>query len=75
MMMLANIIMVPLGWLTVKVATKILRVQRNILMPIILMFCIVGSFSINNSVWGVTLILFFGVVSFIFEENGRFPQR
>jgi TctA family transporter len=69
---LANIIMVPLGWLTVKVATKILRVKRNILMPIILMFCIVGSFSINNSVWGVTLILFFGVVSFILEENG-FP--
>jgi len=69
---LANIIMVPLGWLTVKLATKILRVKRNILMPIILMFCIVGSFSINNSVWGVTLILFFGVVSFIFEENG-FP--
>ena len=69
---LANIIMVPLGWLTVKVATKILRVQRNILMPIILMFCIVGSFSINNSVWGVTLILFFGLVSFVLEENG-FP--
>jgi TctA family transporter len=69
---LANIIMVPLGWLTVKVSTKILRVPRNILMPIILLFCIVGSFSINNSVWGVTLILFFGLVSFLLEENG-FP--
>ena len=69
---LANIIMVPLGWLTVKVATKILRVKRNILMPIILIFCIVGSFSINNSVWGVTLILFFGLAAFILEENG-FP--
>jgi TctA family transporter len=64
--------MVPLGWLTVKVSTKILRVPRNILMPIILLFCIVGSFSINNSVWGVTLILFFGLVSFLLEENG-FP--
>jgi TctA family transporter len=61
-----------LGWLTVKVATKILRVKRNILMPIILIFCIVGSFSINNSVWGVTLILFFGLAAFILEENG-FP--
>jgi TctA family transporter len=69
---LANIIMVPLGWLTVKIATKILRVQRNILMPIILIFCIVGSFSINNSVWGVTLILFFGLAAFLLEENG-FP--
>lgn len=69
---LANIIMVPLGWLTVKIATKILRVPRNILMPIILLFCIVGSFSINNSVFGVGLILFFGLISFVLEENG-FP--
>ena len=69
---LANILMVPLGWLTVKVATRILKVARNILMPTILLFCIVGSFAINNSVWGVVLILFFGVLAFVLEENG-FP--
>ncbi len=69
---LANIIMIPLGWLTVRIATKILKVARNILMPTILLFCIVGSFAINNSVWGVVLILFFGVAAFVFEENG-FP--
>jgi TctA family transporter len=69
---LANIIMIPLGWLTVKIATKILKVARNILMPTILLFCIVGSFAINNSVWGVVLILFFGLAAFVFEENG-FP--
>ena len=69
---LANIIMIPLGWLTVRVATKILRVSRNLLMPTILLFCIVGSFAINNSVWGVVLILFFGVAAFVLEENG-FP--
>lgn len=69
---LANLIMVPLGWLTVKVATRILKVARNILMPTILLFCFVGSFAINNSVWGVVLILFFGVLAFLMEENG-FP--
>lgn len=69
---LANIIMVPLGWLTVKVATRILKVARNILMPTILLFCIVGSFAINNSAWGVVLVLFFGLAAFILEENG-FP--
>ena len=31
-----------------------------------------GSFAINNSVWGVVLILFFGLAAFVFEENG-FP--
>ncbi|MEY2803222.1 MAG: hypothetical protein RL657_558 [Pseudomonadota bacterium] len=69
---LANIIMVPLGWLTVKLATRILKLARNILMPTILLFCIVGAFAINNSVWGVVLILFFGVLAFVLEENG-FP--
>jgi TctA family transporter len=69
---LANLIMLPLGWLTVRLATKILRVASNILMPTILLFCIVGSFAINNSVWGVTLILFFGLAAFVLEENG-FP--
>ena len=69
---LANLIMLPLGWLTVKLATKILKVASNILMPTILLFCIVGAFAINNSVWGVTLILFFGLAAFVLEENG-FP--
>jgi putative tricarboxylic transport membrane protein len=69
---LANIIMIPLGWLTVRLATNILRVARNVLMPIIMVFCIVGSFAINNSVFGVILILAFGLIAFLMEENG-FP--
>jgi len=69
---IANLIMLPLGWLTVRLATNILKVARNILMPVILLFCIVGSFAINNSVFGVVLILVFGLVAFLMEENG-FP--
>jgi len=69
---LANLIMVPLGWLTIRLATNILRVARNILMPVILVFCIVGAFAINNSVFGVVLILLFGLLGFLMEENG-FP--
>ncbi|MBV8029912.1 MAG: tripartite tricarboxylate transporter permease [Betaproteobacteria bacterium] len=69
---LANLIMVPLGWLTIKAAKTVLSVSRNILMPTILLFCIVGSFAINNTVFGVALILFFGLVAFVLEENG-FP--
>jgi putative tricarboxylic transport membrane protein len=69
---LANLIMIPLGWLTIKLAVKILQVPRNILMPVILLFCIVGSFAINNTVFGVGIMLFFGVAAFLLEENG-FP--
>jgi TctA family transporter len=69
---LANLIMIPLGWLTIKVAKAVLSVSRNIVMPTILLFCIVGSFAINNTVFGVLLILVFGLLAFVLEENG-FP--
>jgi len=70
--LLANLIMLPLGWLTVRLATKVLKVPRNILMPVILLFCIVGAFAVVNSVMGVVLVLVFGVIAFLMEENG-FP--
>ena len=70
--MLANLIMLPLGWLAIKVAKNVLRAPRNLLMPVILLFCVVGAFAINNTVFGVLLILVFGLAAFVLEENG-FP--
>ncbi|MBK5206956.1 MAG: tripartite tricarboxylate transporter permease [Polaromonas sp.] len=69
---LANLIMLPLGFLTIKLAKKILRVPRNILMPLILLFCIVGAYSINNSAFDVGIMLFFGLLAYVMENNG-FP--
>ncbi len=66
---LANLILLPLGWVLIKVSRQILRVPTRILMPIILMFCIVGSFAINNSVFGIGIMLVLGVVGFVMEEN------
>jgi len=68
----ANLLMIPLGWACIKTAKRILDVPRNLLMPIILLFCIVGAFAINNTVFAVTVILVFGVVAYFMEENG-FP--
>ncbi len=67
---LANLVMIPFGWAAIKAAKQILLIPRHILMPCILMFCIVGAFAINNSVFGVTVMLIFGVLGFIMEENG-----
>lgn len=67
--LLANLIMVPLGWLLIKSAKNILRVSKSVLMPLVLIFCIVGAFASNNAVYGVSLMLVFGVVGFFMEEN------
>src|SRR5881227_129440 len=68
----ANLIMLPLGWLCIKVAKRILRVPRDILMPVILLFCIVGAFAINNTAFDVGVMLVAGVAGYVLEENG-FP--
>jgi len=69
---LANLLLLPLGWLCIKSATTILRVPRNILMPVILIFCVVGAFAINNSYFDLTLLLVFGLLGWFLEANG-FP--
>ena len=69
---LANIIMVPLGILCIKVAKRILKVPRNILMPLILLFCIVGTFAINNTLFDVGIMLAAGIIAYLLEAN-KFP--
>jgi len=69
---LANLLMIPFGYLAIKSSSQMLRVPRNILMPGILMFCIVGSFAINNTVFDVGIMLVTGVIGFFLEANG-FP--
>jgi len=69
---LANILMIPFGYLAVWASAKMLKVSRSILLPGILIFCIVGAYAINNSFFDVGVMLVMGVVVFLFEANG-FP--
>ncbi len=69
---LANLLMLPFGWGLIKAYRNVLHVQRNILMPIILLFAVVGAFAINNSTFDVGVMLAFGLLAFLLEAN-RFP--
>jgi TctA family transporter len=68
----ANLLMMPLGYAAIRLSRQILHVPHDILMPVILIFCIVGAFAINNTVFGVGIILVLGLLAYVMEENG-FP--
>ncbi len=70
--LLANLLLLPLGYLAIRISTQMLRVPKKILMPAILMFCMVGSFAINNSLFDVGIMLIMGIIGFFLEANG-FP--
>ena len=66
---LANLLMIPLGYVAIKLCRHLLRVPRRVLMPLILAFCVVGAFATNNTVFNVGVMLAFGVLGFFMEEN------
>jgi putative tricarboxylic transport membrane protein len=66
---LANLILIPFAVMAIKAGSQMLRVPRKILMPAILMFCIVGSFAINNAVFDVIIMLATGVLAYFMEAN------
>ncbi len=69
---LANILMLPIGWAAIKSAKLLLRVPRNVLLPVILMFCVVGAYAMTNSFYGIALMLVMGLIAWLMEEHG-FP--
>jgi TctA family transporter len=69
---LAQLLMLPFGWAAIKAAKSILRIPAALLMPLILLFCVVGSFAINNTLFGVIVMGVAGVLAFYMERWG-FP--
>lgn len=69
---LANLFLFPIGFLAIKGARYVLAVPRGLIVPAILVFCVVGSFAINNTVFDVGVMLAAGLVAYLMESN-RFP--
>jgi len=67
---LANLLMLPLGYAAIRGARRLLAVPKNVLLPVILLFCVVGSFAMTNSPYGIVLMLIFGVIGWFLEEHG-----
>src|SRR4030095_8454934 len=67
---IANIMMIPLGILLIRMAVHILRAPRSSVMPVIMLCCAVGSFAIGNNLFGVITVASFGVIGYVMEENG-----
>ncbi|MEM8569671.1 MAG: tripartite tricarboxylate transporter permease [Pseudomonadota bacterium] len=68
--LLANLILIPLGWLVIRLARNLLRIPPAYYLPVVFACCIVGSFAINNTTFGVIVMLIFGLIGWLFEENG-----
>lgn len=67
--LLANLIMLPLGLAAIVVSRRLLSVPQEMLFPVILLFCVVGAYATNNTLFDVWVMLFLGLLAFVLEEN------
>lgn len=68
--LIANLLMVPVGLLVIRFASLVLRADRRVLMPLILVFSLVGAYAVDATVTSVWVVLVIGLVAFALEERG-----
>lgn len=49
---------------------RVTRIPRSFMMPVVLVFCVIGAFGADNSMFDVWVMLAFGLVGFALERAG-----
>ena len=70
--MIAAVLMLVLGLLAARLFMKVIRVPQNVLIPIIAVLCVIGSYSVKRSIFDVGTMIFMGILGYIFDKRG-FP--
>ena len=65
---LGNVILLILNLPLVGLWAKLLEIRYQYLYPGILLFCILGAYSLNQSVFDVLLMVLFGVLGYVFRK-------
>jgi len=68
-MLLANVLILLLGILSVRLFPQVLKIPNSILFPVIFTLCFLGAFSLNNSVYDMFIALVFGIIGYIMKKN------
>lgn len=72
-MYIGNIMLLILNLPLIGLWVKLLKVPYRILFPLILFFCLVGSYSINNSTFDMVTMLIFGIGGYLFKKSKYEP--
>lgn len=70
--LMANVFNLILSMVSIKLWVNILKIPQRILLPIILVMCVVGSFSLRNNFFDTGIMFAFGILAFFMKKFG-FP--
>jgi putative tricarboxylic transport membrane protein len=67
-MYLGNMMLLVINLPLIGLWVRVLKVPRTVLLPLILLFCIVGAYAINNSFFDVVLMMIFGFLGYLMKK-------
>jgi len=67
-MYIGNFVLLLLNLPFVPLFAQILRIPKKILLPLIMLFCITGMFTVNNSINDIWIMLLFGSLGFLMRK-------
>jgi putative tricarboxylic transport membrane protein len=70
---IANVLLLILSTVFIPLFVRAVRIPYSILMPLIVVFCITGAYSLKNNVWDVGQMLVFGVIGYVMKKLGYSP--
>lgn len=68
--LLGCVFLLLLGLLVAPRISKLINVPKRILLPVVTVLCVIGSYACNNRLFDVALMLFFGVLGFLLRCRG-----
>lgn len=68
--LLGCLFLLLIGFYIAPKMVKIISVPKNILLPVVTVLCIIGSYSFNNRMFDILLMMLFGVVGFFMRKKG-----
>ena len=72
-LIVSNIMMLIVEYLGMRVFIRILSVPKNLLLPIVMIFCTVGAYANNNRVFDVVVMMLFGLLGYGMKKM-KLPQ-
>ncbi len=70
---IANVLLLILSTLFIPLFVRAVHIPYSILMPLIVVFCITGAYSLKNNIWDVGQMLVFGVIGYFMKKLGYSP--
>jgi putative tricarboxylic transport membrane protein len=67
-MYIGNVMLLVLNLPLIPLWVRVLKVPYRILFPLILLFCIIGVYSVDNNLFDVFLMVIFGVIGFLLKQ-------